>query len=695
MAVTSQQILDFLLANPGMSDAEIASAMQTYNVTPAQMAQAVGLPVEEVQTRYNEAAPSVYTAENVNKLADQILSQGTTEAWTGGLPPEKAALYMADELAKSGVTDITQVAKGDNGIINSMTGEKLISGYGERTGGNLWSGSYEGKGNTGFGVNFDESGKPVFYTQGASSSTLKDDVLKAAAVAALAFGIPGVSEGLFATGAAGTAGMTAAELAQLDLALGGAGGTAGATALGNALATGAAVPTLTNLTGGSGVLTGAAGGITAESVAAKLAADAAASGTGLLTGVPSVTTATGALTPAATTATGALTPAATTAATTAATSALNPLVKAAVPAVTGALTGLTTPSALGSLLSQGLTLGGGLLQSQTSKEAAQKAQAMIDIETAAAKQAAQFTPVGMTTRFGTSQFQVDPVTGKLTSAGYTLSPEAKAAQDRFVKLAEQGIQQAEGAQKAFEPLQTGAQSLFKLGAGYLAKTPEQVASDYLKSQMALLQPGREIELANLQNRLQQQGRGGLSVAQGGSLAATTPELQALFNARAQQEALLAAQAQQAGQQQVTFGANLLGQGAQTMGQYYGGQQAAYSPYTTALGQVQALEAAGQQPLTMGAALGQTAAQAGANVGQLGLRGAGASVDLATGQAATNNPYAQVMAGLGANQAFGNLAGGLLGGGLAGLQSGFSQTGLGSSGFGTGLAYGNQDLGLFL
>lgn len=174
MAYSSKEIIDYLLANPSMSDADIASAMQTYNVTPSQMAQAVGLPVEEIQTRYNDAAPSVYTAENVNKLADQILSQGTTEAWTGGLPPEKAALYMADELAKSGVTDIAQVAKGDDGIINSMTGEKLISGYGERTGGNLWSGSYEGKGNTGFGVNFDESGKPVFYTQGASSSDTKD-----------------------------------------------------------------------------------------------------------------------------------------------------------------------------------------------------------------------------------------------------------------------------------------------------------------------------------------------------------------------------------------------------------------------------------------------------------------------------------------------------------------------------------------
>lgn len=35
------------------------------------------------------------------------------------------------------------------------------------------------------------------------------------------------------------------------------------------------------------------------------------------------------------------------------------------------------------------------------------------------------------------------------------------------------------------------------------------------------------------------------------------------------------------------------------------------------------------------------------------------------------------------------------GGLSGAQAAFSNTGLGSSGFGTGLAYGNQDIGLFL
>jgi hypothetical protein len=267
----------------------------------------------------------------------------------------------------------------------------------------------------------------------------------------------------------------------------------------------------------------------------------------------------------------------------------------------------------------------------------------------------------MTTRFGSSQFQTDPVTGRLTSAGYTLSPEAKAAQDRFVKLAGQGITQAEAAQAQFAPLQTGAQSLFNLGNQYISQSPQSVAQNYLNQQMALLQPGRELEFANLQNRLQQQGRGGLSVAQGGTLGATTPELQALYNARATQEAQLAASAQQAGQQQVLYGANLLGQGTTAMGNYYAGQQAAYAPYTTALGQIQGLETAAQQPFTLGTQLGQTAANLGANVGQLGLKGAQLSAGLATSADATRNPYSSAIGGLASNPAFGQYVGGLLGG----------------------------------
>ena len=342
----------------------------------------------------------------------------------------------------------------------------------------------------------------------------------------------------------------------------------------------------------------------------------------------------------------------------------NSLLTSAGTGVVNKLLGGTSGSAnISNLLSGGLGTTGNLLQMQQSREAAQQAQARIDAETAAAKTAAQFRPIGMTTRFGTSQFQVDPVTGQLVSAGYTLSPEAKAQQDRFVALSNQGLTQAEGAQEAFAPLQTGAQRLFGLGNQYLAQTPEDVAKNYLASQMQLLQPSREIELANLQTRLRNQGRIGLSVAQGGDLGDTTPELQALYNARARQEAELAANAQQYGQQQVAFGAGLLGTGAQTMGQYYGGQQAAYAPYTTALGQVQGLETLAQQPFQMGGQLGKEASIAGARAGELGLGGARLSTALATSANATANPYAQALMAAGNpnamfGQALGNVFGGL-------------------------------------
>ena len=79
-----------------------------------------------------------------------------------------------------------------------------------------------------------------------------------------------------------------------------------------------------------------------------------------------------------------------------------------------------------------------------------------------------------------------------------------------------------------------------------------------------------------------------------------------------------------------------------------------------MGQITGLESLGQQPFTMGTGLAQQTAQAGANVGQLGLRGAEQSVALATGRAATTNPYATLLGGAGASDAFSQAVGGLFG-----------------------------------
>jgi len=631
MAVTSAQIVDFLLANPGMTDAQIVAAMETYGISPSQMATAVGLPEGQIAAR---VGATVAPGQSVT-LGDTIVQ------------PVHETVGSGQDQQIGGIQNVITYKVGENQAGGGYN-QYSASGALERTG-------TQEKVDTSLG--------------GAVKQLVQNPGFQIAALGYGANALMGSGAGLLGGAGASEAALTAGDLAIGGGAYAGTGLTAAQLAAAGLSASEIAALTAGDLAIGGGALAGTAP-LTAAQIAGLTATDLAVgtgapTSTGLLsstipaaaaTTIPAAATTIPAAA-AATTAATALTPAVT--------SALAPtLASTLIPA---AVKGLLTPANVGNLISGGLTTAGSLIQQKASKEATLAAQQRIDAETAAAKQAAQFRPVGMTTRFGTSQFGYDPTTGQMTSAGYTLDPQAKNAQDRLVKLAESGLQQAEGAQAQFKPLQTGAQSLFNLGNQYISQSPQSVAENYLKQQMALLQPGRETELANLQNRLQQQGRGGLSVAQGGSMGATTPELQALYNARAQQEAVLAANAQQAGQQQVLYGAGLLGQGANAMGSYYGGQQQAYTPYTTALGGVQNLETLAQQPFTMSTQLGQQAAQAGSVVGQLGLKGAQLSTNLATSANATANPYAQALMAAGNpssmfGQAIGGAANSLFGGG---------------------------------
>ncbi len=280
---------------------------------------------------------------------------------------------------------------------------------------------------------------------------------------------------------------------------------------------------------------------------------------------------------------------------------------------------------IGGAIAGGLGLLGSSMMAGSQESAAQtSAQAQLEAARIAAD-AARFRPVGVTTGFGASQFGFDP-SGNLVSAGYTLSPELQAQRNRLMALSGMGLTQAEQAPAAYAPLGQAAQGLFGLGQQYLAQSPEQVAQQYMQQQRGLLAPGREQQLAQLQNQMFQTGRGGLAVGgtsgMGGGVAlgATNPELQAYYNAIAQQDAQLAAQAQQAGQQQLAFGTGLFSTGANLLGGMYGGQTAALSPYTSYLGGAGAVEELGQQAMGLGSALGAKTSTAGANVGQSLLAG---------------------------------------------------------------------------
>jgi hypothetical protein len=257
----------------------------------------------------------------------------------------------------------------------------------------------------------------------------------------------------------------------------------------------------------------------------------------------------------------------------------------------------------------GLGLVGGLMQGQSAKDAAST---QADAQLRAAQLAAEesrFRPVGVTTRFGQSNFQYDP-SGRVVGAGYTVAPQMQAYQNRLMGLAGQGLTQAEQAQQQYQPLTGAASNLFNLGQQYLAQSPQQVAADYMAKQQELLAPSRERQYSQLQNQLFQTGRGGLSVGAtsarpsgAAGLGATTPETEAYYNALAQQDAQLAAQAQQAGQQQTAFGAGLFGTGAGLLGQYQTGQVGALSPFQSYLQSTQGIEQMGQQPLDIGINIG--------------------------------------------------------------------------------------------
>ena len=328
-------------------------------------------------------------------------------------------------------------------------------------------------------------------------------------------------------------------------------------------------------------------------------------------------------------------------------------------------------------IAAGGALLGGILGGNSSRKAAQaSADAQIKAAQIAAD-AARFRPVGVTSRFGSSNFQTD-AQGNLIGAGYNVAPDVAAARDQFLQqsfgqgmdLGNQGLQ--------------GAQSLFNLGQQYLAQSPQEAAQKYMTDQQALLQPGRERAAAGLTQNLFNTGRGGVAVAQGGNLGAANPEQQAYYNSIAQQDAQLAANAQQAGQQQTQFGAGLFGLGAQAA-------TAGYSPFQTQFGLAQNLEQTGQGSLDLGAQLGGRAAQAGGNVRQSLLTG-GMGAARTMQQANAFNPYADVISGLASNK---QLTGGLSNWMNNSGRAAFSQTDLGSSGFGSGFAYGNQDLGSYL
>jgi hypothetical protein len=213
------------------------------------------------QSELTPVAPKTKPAPSqdvVNKLTQQILSRGTAN-WTGeGFGSAQAnAADMAKILAGIGITDVNQFGKftqsgipeevrpdGRGGFVdlrgksvnpslvqeqtqsgeageftsytapvgtqevfgNKVTKQAVPQTYGERQTGNFFGGTYSGKGNTGYGVQFDPQGNPIFFTQGASSADVAGNPVVALALAVVLPGVGvAIGETLGISSAAGAA----------------------------------------------------------------------------------------------------------------------------------------------------------------------------------------------------------------------------------------------------------------------------------------------------------------------------------------------------------------------------------------------------------------------------------------------------------------------------------------------------------
>lgn len=308
----------------------------------------------------------------------------------------------------------------------------------------------------------------------------------------------------------------------------------------------------------------------------------------------------------------------------------------------------------------------------------------------AAKQAgyaAAFRPVGVSTRFGSSQFteEIDPVSGlpRVTAAGYTVDPQLRSLQDRLLGLTGGAVSDVEAARMEATPIGGAAQNLFSLSEQYLAESPEALRQRYMAQQMELLEPGRMREEDRLASSVFGRGRAGLNIGNMGQ-----PELFALAQARREQDLSLAANAEQLSQQQLGYGASLVGTGASLLGTKYGIPTQALGPLQSYLGTAGTIEEMGQQPFTLGMQVGGSSAQAGSSAGS--LLGSGLSQAAATRYQGVQQANAANAAFItGAMQAGAGAYGGSKGGGGAG--GGYSRTQGGFFGGNGGGYFGNQTI----
>jgi len=166
-----------ILASMGITDIKDFGKVSAY--TPVED---TGLKSYNGQTLNQQYNPDGTITYGTYKGTGQIDSEGNEGSIFTPVPKDAKleSVYGLSNGESYDLIDPSKIVKKDGQVLaqtgetfgNKKTGQVVPRTYGERQFDNAWGGTFEGKGNTGYRVQFAPDGTPIFYTTGASSNDL-------------------------------------------------------------------------------------------------------------------------------------------------------------------------------------------------------------------------------------------------------------------------------------------------------------------------------------------------------------------------------------------------------------------------------------------------------------------------------------------------------------------------------------------
>ena len=94
MAYSNAEIVKFLIDNPQLTDAQLADIMQTAKIDPAQVAEATGSKVADIQARFETKADEVYVPPAVEEVAAPVYQAPPTRV----IPTARGTVIEGDDI---------------------------------------------------------------------------------------------------------------------------------------------------------------------------------------------------------------------------------------------------------------------------------------------------------------------------------------------------------------------------------------------------------------------------------------------------------------------------------------------------------------------------------------------------------------------------------------------------------------------